>query len=62
MYDLKSSIERLMSADRFIDNYRQHPNMDRVQMLKLQLKQEKLRDKIVYQSFRAKTATQVRAI
>lgn len=57
MSELRTSIEPLIASNRGIDNHRQHQNILQVQILKLKLKEEKLRDKIVYQSLKDKIVT-----
>lgn len=57
MSDFKNSEQQLDQIDSFIDNYQQHPNMLQVRILKLKLKEEKQRDKIVYQSIKEKIIT-----
>ena len=52
MSELRESIERSIPIDRLIDNYQEHPNTIGVKILKDKLKQEKLKDKILYQSFK----------
>lgn len=46
-----------ISIDRLVDDYQQHPSMRQVEVLKEQLKQEKLEDKNFYQSIKKKIAT-----
>ena len=53
----KKKIHHSISIDRLVDNYQQHPSMRRVEVLKEQLKQEKLEDKNFYQSIKKKIAT-----
>ncbi|MEM8720561.1 MAG: hypothetical protein AAGE84_14865 [Cyanobacteria bacterium P01_G01_bin.39] len=53
----KKARQPLISVERLVDAYRKHPNMHQVEILKQQLKQEKLQDKIFYQSIKAKTHT-----
>jgi C-terminal processing protease CtpA/Prc len=57
MSELKQEKERIVSIDWLQDNYQQHPCMQRVKILKEQLKREKQEDKIFYQSIKAKLAT-----
>lgn len=57
MSELKQAKERLVSIDWLQDNYQQHPYMQGVKIIKDQLKQEKLSDKIFYQSIKKKIAT-----
>ena len=39
------------------DNYQWHPSMLQLQILRLKLKQEKLKDKLVYQSIKDQIAS-----
>ncbi len=55
MLELKK--ERIVSIDRLIEKYQHHPNMQGIKILKEQLKQEKLNDKIFYQSIKDEIAT-----
>lgn len=57
MSELKKGKERMVSIDWLKDNYQQHPSMLGVKILKDQLKQEKLSDRIFYQSIKKKIAT-----
>ena len=57
MSKLKKGKERIVSIDRLIEKYQHHPNMQRVKIFKDQLKQEKLEDKIFYQSIKDEIAT-----
>ncbi|MDJ0634424.1 MAG: hypothetical protein QNJ34_14650 [Xenococcaceae cyanobacterium MO_188.B29] len=57
MTDLRKSEHQLIPIARFIDDRQQHSAMLQVQILRLQLKEEKLRDKIVYQSIKDKIFT-----
>lgn len=56
MSKLKKGKERIVSVDQLIDDYQQHPKMQRVKILKGKLKQEKLEDKIFYQSIKDRIA------
>ena len=56
MSELKQEKERIVSIDWLKDNYQQYPCMERVKILKDQLKREKQEDKIFYQSIKAKLA------
>ena len=57
MSELKKEKERIVSIDWLKDNYQQHPCMQGVKILKDKLKQEKLNDKIFYQSIKDEIAT-----
>lgn len=57
MSELKQEKGHLVSINWLKDNYQQHPYMQGVKILKDQLKQEKLSDKIFYQSIKRKIAT-----
>lgn len=54
----RKSIDCLIPMDRLIDNYQHHPRMLQVEILKDKLKQEKLQDKIFYQSIKKKNVTE----
>ena len=56
MSELQTEKERMVSIDWLKDNYQQHPCMQRVEIFKEQLKQEKLEDKILYQSIKEEIA------
>ncbi len=56
MSKLKKGNDRIVSIDQLQEKYQQHPSMHRVNALKDQLKQEKLEDKIFYQSIKEKKA------
>ena len=58
MTNLRKSEHQLIPLARFIDDRQQNRAMLQVQILRLQLKEEKLRDKIVYQSIKDKIFTQ----
>ncbi len=55
MLELKKE-ERIVSIDQLIEKYQHHPSMQRVKIFKEKLKQEKLEDKIFYQSIKDRTA------
>ena len=57
MSKLKKGKESIVSIDWLKDNYHQHPCMQRLEIFKEQLKQEKLSDKIFYQSIKKQIAT-----
>lgn len=57
MSELKKSKERIVSIDRLIEKYQHHPCMQGIKILKDKLKQEKLNDKIFYQSIKDEIAT-----
>ncbi|MEM7594306.1 MAG: hypothetical protein AAF383_22820 [Cyanobacteria bacterium P01_A01_bin.83] len=57
MSQSKKVRQPLISVKRLLDTYQEHPNMHQVEILKQQLKQEKLQDKIFYQSIKAKADT-----
>ena len=48
---------RLAYVSWLVDEFRQHPSMRQVELLKEQLKREKQEDKIFYHSIKAKIAT-----
>ncbi len=48
---------RLTCIDWLIDIYQQHPSMRQVEILKDQLKREKQKDRVFYQSIKAKLGT-----
>ena len=58
MTDLRKSEHQLIPITRFRNDRQQHPAILQVQSLRLQLKEEKLRDKIVYQSIKEKISPQ----
>jgi hypothetical protein len=53
------SSEQLVEIDLSIANYQKQLRMLQVEILKLELKKEKLRDKIILQSVKSKIATSV---
>lgn len=57
MTDLTKNQTRLAYVDWLKDIYRHHPSMRQVEILKDQLKQEKQKDKVFYQSIKTKLAT-----
>ncbi|VEP15207.1 hypothetical protein H1P_3160002 [Hyella patelloides LEGE 07179] len=57
MSDLRKNEHQLVQINGFIDNYQRHSSMLEVQILKLKLKEEKLRDKIIFQSIKDKIST-----
>ncbi len=56
MSEQKKKIFKFVSIDRINETYRDHPCMHRVNLLKEQLKQERLQDKIFCQSIKEKKA------
>ncbi len=56
MSELKKEKERIVSIDRLIEKYQHHPYMQGVKIFTEKLKQEKLNDKIFYQSIKEKIA------
>jgi hypothetical protein len=57
MTDVTKSERQLIKINRLQDNYQEHLIMLQVQILKLKLKEERLRDKLVYQSIKDKIST-----
>jgi hypothetical protein len=59
MSELRNKINCLIPVDldRFINHNQQHPSVLQIQILKDQLRQEKLKDKEFYQSIKQKIAT-----
>ncbi len=53
----KKSSEKLFEINHLIANYQVQLKMLKVEILKLELKKEKLMDKIILQSLKAKIAT-----
>ncbi len=56
MLELKKEKERIVSIDQLLEKYQHHPYMQRVKILKDNLKQEKLEDKNFYQSIKDRIA------
>ncbi len=56
MSELTNNKARLAYVLWLVDEFRQHPSMRQVEILKDQLKREKQEDKIFYQSIKAKLA------
>lgn len=50
MLELKKEKEHIVSIEQLIEKYQHHPSMQRVKIFTEKLKQEKLEDKIFYQS------------
>jgi hypothetical protein len=57
MFEPKNKIRHSILIDRIKEIYQNHPNMQGVNALKEQLKQEKLQDKIYCQSIKDKRPT-----
>ena len=57
MSESKKSKEQLIEIDRLIANYQKQLTMLQVQIFKLELKQEKLKDKIIIQSLKKNVTT-----
>jgi hypothetical protein len=57
MSELKQEKERMVSIDWLKDNYQQQPCMQRVKIFTEKLQQEKLEDKLFYQSIKKKMAS-----
>lgn len=57
MSESKKSKEQLIEIDRLIANYQKQLTMLQVQIFKLELKQEKLKDKIIIQSLKKNITT-----
>ena len=57
MSQLTNNKIRLAYVSWLIDEFRQHPSMRQIELLKDQLKREKQEDQIFYQSIKAKLAT-----
>ena len=56
----KNSSEQLVEIDNLIANYQQHLRMLRVEILKLELKKEKLMEKIILQSLKSQIANKTK--
>jgi hypothetical protein len=57
MSNLKKNEQLLVRLNPLESNYQQHLSMLQLQILKLKLKEEKLKDKTVFQSLKDKVAT-----
>ena len=57
MSESKKSKKQLIEIDRLIANYQKQLTMLQVQIFKLELKQEKLKDKIIIQSLKKNVTT-----
>ena len=57
MSQLTNNKIRLAYVSWLIDEFKEHPSMRQIELLKEQLKREKQEDKIFYQSIKAKLAT-----
>lgn len=57
MSNLKKNEQPLVRPNPLETNYQQHSSMLQVQILKLKLKEEKLKDKSIFQSLKNKVAT-----
>ena len=60
MLEHRKKIRRPKSINWLLDRYQDHPSMLRVNHLKNQLKEEKLHDKIFYQSIKEKMTSRLR--
>ena len=60
MLEHRRKIRRLDSIDWLLDRYQDHPSMLRVNHLKNKLKEEKLQDKVFYQSIKEKMSNRSR--
>ena len=54
MSELQKTLERLTLMNCWINNYRNHPSAIDVTILREKLKQEKIKDKALYRSFKNK--------
>ena len=57
---MKNIEKQLIKIDHAIANYQTRLSMLRVERLKLELKREKLQDKVIFQSLKAKIATKTK--
>ena len=57
MSETRKKTHRLISVDRLVDDYQEHPSMRQVEILKDQLKREKQEDKVFYQSIKDKISS-----
>ena len=57
MSQLTNNKIRLAYVSWLINEFKEHPSMRQIELLKEQLKREKQEDKIFYQSIKAKLAT-----
>ena len=57
MSDFRKSKDQLVLIEFLMKNLQQHPSMLQVEVLRLELQAEKIRDRIVYQSLKNKSST-----